>query len=91
MIWFTSGQHLGPMQSTLAYAVTKGALEQMTTSLDRALSADRIIANCISPGPVDTGWATTELHEQIEDMFPDSRLGTPDDVANLVAFLTIGP
>ncbi|MDJ0785768.1 MAG: SDR family oxidoreductase [Myxococcota bacterium] len=87
MLWFTSGQHKGPMDSELAYAVTKGALHQMTSSLDKALSAHRIVANCINPGPVDTGWATPELHAQVAERFPDGRWGTPEDIANLVAFL----
>lgn len=87
MLWFTSGQHLGPMDDTLTYAITKGALQQMTVSLGRALAPARIAANCINPGPVDTGWADAETHDLVAASFPDKRWGTPDDVANLVAFL----
>ena len=90
MLWFTSGQHLEPMDDEIAYAVSKGALHQMTASIDHALSTQRIVANCINPGPVDTGWAGTDrgdLHGQVADMFPDGKWGTPDDVANLVGFL----
>jgi 3-oxoacyl-[acyl-carrier protein] reductase len=50
--------------------------------------ADRgIVANCINPGPVDTGWASPELHARVATMFPTGRWGTTDDVANLVGFL----
>lgn len=87
MLWFTSGQHLGPMDDTLTYAITKGALQQMTASLGRALAPARIAANCINPGPVDTGWADSELYEAVKAGFPDQRWGTPEDVARLVAFL----
>ncbi len=87
MIWFTSGQHLGPMDDEIAYAVTKGALHQMTASLDHALARSRIVANCINPGPIDTGWASPAARTAIGAMFPDGRWGTPDDVGNLVAFL----
>lgn len=87
LVWFTSGQHLEPMNNELAYAVTKGALHQMTPSLAKALSAHRIVANCINPGPVDTGWATPAVRDKVAAMFPDHRWGTPEDVANLVAFL----
>ena len=87
MLWFTSGQHLGPMDGEIAYAVSKGALHQMTRSVDHALSARRIVANCINPGPVDTGYATGAAHDAVARMFPDHRWGTPNDVANLVAFL----
>ena len=87
MLWFTSGQHIGPMDGEIAYAISKGALHQMTASLAHALSRSRILANCINPGPVDTGYATGAAHETVARMFPDGRWGTPDDVANLVAFL----
>jgi 3-oxoacyl-[acyl-carrier protein] reductase len=87
MIWFTSGQHLSPMDGEIAYAISKGALHQMTGSLDHALSASRIVANCINPGPGDTGYSTGEANAAVASMFPDGRWGTPADVANLVAFL----
>lgn len=87
MLWFTSGQHIGPMDGEIAYAVTKGALHQMTASVAHALNPARIVANCINPGPVDTGYATGRAHEAVAGMFPDGRWGTPDDVANLVEFL----
>jgi 3-oxoacyl-[acyl-carrier protein] reductase len=87
MLWFTSGQHLGPMDGEIAYAVSKGALHQMTRSIDRALSTSRIVANCINPGPVDTGYAEGGIHARIAARFPDGRWGTPDDIADVVAFL----
>ncbi len=87
MLWFTSGQHLGPMDGEIAYAVSKGALHQMTRSIDHALSRSRIIANCINPGPVDTGYAEGDAHAAVAGMFPDGRWGTPSDIADVVAFL----
>ena len=87
MLWFTSGQHLGPMPDQLPYSVTKAALHGMTASLDRALSSARIIGNCINPGPVDTGWATPDAHARVAEMFPDRRWGTPADIADVVEFL----
>lgn len=87
MLWFTSGQHLGPMDDEIAYAVSKGALHQMTASVDHALSASRIVANCINPGPVDTGWADEATSAHVLPMFPDRRWGTPADIADLVQFL----
>lgn len=87
MLWFTSGQHLEPMEGEIDYAISKGALHQLTTSMGRALAPSQIIANCINPGPVDTGYATGDVHAKVAAMFPDGRWGTPVDVANLVAFL----
>ena len=87
MIWFTSGQALGPMSGELPYAITKGALHQMTISLADALADAGITANCINPGPVDTGYASPEAHTLVASMFPSGRWGTVDDVTNLVSFL----
>lgn len=87
MVWFTSGQHRAPMDGEIAYAVTKGALHQMTRSIDRALARSRIVANCVNPGPVDTGWADPATRAAVARMFPDGRWGTPGDVAAVVGFL----
>ena len=87
MIWFTSGQHIAPMDTEIAYAVSKGALHQMTATINHSLSASRIVANCINPGPVDTGYVTGDEHEVVQQRFPDRRWGTSDDVGNLVEFL----
>ena len=87
LLWFTSGQHIGPMDGEIAYAVSKGALHQMTASINNALAANRVVANCINPGPVDTGWADDATRAAVASMFPDRRWGTPDDIADLVEFL----
>ncbi|MEO1058579.1 MAG: SDR family oxidoreductase [Actinomycetota bacterium] len=87
MIWFTSGQAHGPMHGELPYAVTKAALHQMTATVAAALAPTGIIANCINPGPVDTGYADDALLEAAAERFPDGRWGTPDDIANVVALL----
>jgi 3-oxoacyl-[acyl-carrier protein] reductase len=84
---FTSGQHLGPMANELPYAISKGAIQQMTASLSDAMIDDGITVNCINPGPVDTGWATPDLYSGVEKLFPAQRWGQPSDIANVVAFL----
>ena len=87
MVLFTSGQHLAAMADELPYAVSKGAIHQMTRSLADALADRRITVNCVNPGPTDTGWAGPELAEQVASSMPFGRWGAPADVANLVAFL----
>jgi len=87
LVWFTSGQHLAPMDDEIAYAVSKGALHQMTRSVDHALRARRVTVNCVNPGPVDTGYTAGELHDRVAARFPDGRWGHPDDIAAVVAFL----
>jgi 3-oxoacyl-[acyl-carrier protein] reductase len=87
VVLFTSGQHLAPMPDELAYAVSKGAVHQMTRSLAEALADRRMTVNCVNPGPTDTGWATPDLAATVARAMPFGRWGTPEDVANLVAFL----
>ncbi len=87
IILFTSGQHIGPMDGEIAYAVTKGAIHQMTASLSNALIDRGITVNCVNPGPVDTGYATGKTHAQVAAMFPAGHWGTPESVAALVAWL----
>ncbi len=59
----------------------------MAASVNRALESSRIVANCINPGPVDTGYATGDMHKAVSAQFPDQRWGTPKDIADLVEFL----
>lgn len=87
VVLFTSGQHLAPMAGELPYAVTKGAVHQMTRTLADALAGDAITVNAINPGPVDTGWPSDELREALVGRFPAGRWGRPDDIAAVVSWL----
>ncbi len=87
VVLFTSGQHIAPMAGELAYAVTKGAVHQMTRSLADALADGGATVNAVNPGPVDTGWASDDLRERLSSQFPRGRWGRPDDIAAVVAWL----
>ena len=87
VVLFTSGQHLGPMAGELAYAISKGAIHQMTRSLADALADRAITVNAINPGPNDTGWAQPEVIEAVRERFPGGRWGAPGDIAPIVAWL----
>lgn len=87
VVLFTSGQHLGPMADELPYAISKGAIHQMTRSLADALAERSITVNAINPGPVDTGWPTPALRERLAPAFPAGRLGAPGDIAPIVTWI----
>ncbi|RJL36258.1 SDR family oxidoreductase [Bailinhaonella thermotolerans] len=87
VILFTSGQHLAPMSAELPYAISKGAIHQMTLSLADALADRGITVNAVNPGPVDTGWADEELTRRVGRALPAGRWGSPEDVARLVRWL----
>lgn len=90
VVLFTSGQHNGPMAHEIPYAASKAALAGMTPSLAAAVIKQRIMVNCINPGPTDTGWATPDITEAALKRLHLGRWGTPDDAAALVSFL-VGP
>jgi len=72
---------------TEAYAASKGGLVALTHALSISL-APEVQVNCISPG-----WIFTEGDQpRAEDhaFHPVGRVGTPEDIAALVAFL-VGP
>jgi 3-oxoacyl-[acyl-carrier protein] reductase len=87
VVLFTSGQHLGPMPAELPYAISKGAVHQMTRSLADALADRGISVNAVNPGPTDTGWASADLAEQVAHALPRGRWGTPEEAAAVVAWL----
>ena len=87
VILFTSGQHLAPMSDELPYAISKGAIHQMTLSLSDALADRGITVNTVNPGPVDTGWADPDLARRVGRALPAGRWGGPADVARLVRWL----
>ena len=87
VVLFTSGQHLGPMASELPYAISKGAIHQMTLSLADALAERGITVNAVNPGPTDTGWATPDLTERVGRSLPRGSWGSPDEAAAVVAWL----
>jgi 3-oxoacyl-[acyl-carrier protein] reductase len=84
VVLFTSGQHLAPMPREIAYAVSKGALQQATLTLADELADRGITVNAVNPGPTDTGWL--EGRQPGLEM-PFGRWGEPDDAARLVAWL----
>ena len=72
---------------TEAYAATKGGLVALTHALAISLGPD-VRVNCISPGWIYTKGDAPRPEDHA--FHPAGRVGTPDDVAALAAFL-LGP
>jgi 3-oxoacyl-[acyl-carrier protein] reductase len=75
----------------LAYSAAKAGVVGMVQSLSQQLAADAITVNGIAPGPIRTPMLDAVAGEtlgRLEAQVPLRRLGTPDDIANLVMFLT---
>lgn len=70
------------------YGITKAALMHYTRCLANDLAPEGIRVNCVAPGLVATGRARRRLREQPgrEGAVLD-RIGTPEEVADAVAFL----
>lgn len=69
------------------YGATKAALDRLVLAAGHEFGARGLRANVVNPGPVDTGWMDELTRRTLRDRQPLGRLGTPEDVANLVRFL----
>ena len=75
---------------SFAYAATKWALRGMTKSAAIELAARKIRVNSVHPGPIETdmiAFRTPEQREERMKQVPMHRHGSPEEVAQLVAFL----
>ena len=82
----TDGTHMG-FANVTAYVGTKGALEQFTKGLAIELAPKGVTVNTVSPGFTDTVMIPDAFRETGAEMSPLKRLGTPQDIADVVAFM----
>jgi 3-oxoacyl-[acyl-carrier protein] reductase len=72
------------------YASSKAGLIGLTMALAREVASRNITCNAVAPGFIETSMTSVlsdEFKQTALNMIPLGRVGTPDDVANAVAFL----
>ena len=72
------------------YAASKAGIIGFTKSLAKEVASRNITVNAVAPGFVDTQMTSVlkdDIKEEIAKKIPLKRMGTPQDVANVVKFL----
>jgi 3-oxoacyl-[acyl-carrier protein] reductase len=94
IIGFSTSQTRLQHPNYAPYAASKAAVEALTLVLARELRGKDVTVNAVAPGPTATPLFLDGKDEQtvqnLANLAPLERLGTPDDVAETVAFLA-GP
>ncbi|MDJ1494731.1 SDR family oxidoreductase [Cytophagaceae bacterium DM2B3-1] len=76
-----------------AYASMKGAIETFTKYLAKEVGSRGITVNAVAPGPIETDFTkgAFEANPQLRDILSSQtalgRIGQPDDIGGVVAFL----
>jgi 3-oxoacyl-[acyl-carrier protein] reductase len=83
--------HTGGGPGAGPYAAAKAGLTAFTKSLAKELAPHGVRVNAVSPGVIDTPFhetfSTPEMMRNFVGMIPLGRIGTPAEVANVIAFL----
>jgi 3-oxoacyl-[acyl-carrier protein] reductase len=77
----------------IPYTMEKAAVDAMTRSLAKELAGRNILVNSVAPGFIDTEMTQSlpeDIRAQILSAVPLGRMGTPEEVAEAVAFLASG-
>lgn len=72
------------------YAASKAGLIGLTKSVARELASRNVLANVVAPGYIETDMTaamTDDARNAITSQIPVERLGRPEDIAGVVAFL----
>jgi NAD(P)-dependent dehydrogenase (short-subunit alcohol dehydrogenase family) len=90
IINISSGMTRLAMPQQMVYALTKGALEQLTLHFARHLAPRGITVNTVAPGNTDNGnpvFRIPGVADRLAQMSAFKRLAKTEDVANVIAFI----
>jgi glucose 1-dehydrogenase len=81
-----------PKPHYVPYATSKAGIEMMTKTMALELAKDNIRANLVAPGAIETNMNSDlkdnkEMLEKVLNQIPVRRIGSPEEVANVVEFL----
>ena len=74
-----------------AYSATKGAVIALSKALAKELGPSGIRVNCVAPGVIRTDMCADvapDIMEELRNETPVGRLGTPEDVAKAMLYLS---
>jgi 3-oxoacyl-[acyl-carrier protein] reductase len=84
---------VNPLPNAAVYSATKAAVDAVTKSLAKELGPKKIRVNSINPGMIETegvhtaGFIGGDLQKSVEAQTPLGRIGQPQDIATVAAFL----
>jgi NAD(P)-dependent dehydrogenase (short-subunit alcohol dehydrogenase family) len=93
IINISSGLARITMPGSSVYASMKGAVEVLSRYLAKELGERRIRVNVVAPGAIETDFGggrtrdNKEINERIASLTALGRVGLPDDIGGVVAFL----
>ena len=81
-----AGSRVHPFAGS-AYATSKAALAALTREMSHDFGPRGIRVNAIAPGEIDTAILSPGTEKIVEEQIPMRRLGTPDEVADVIHVL----
>ena len=75
------------LANSSVYAASKAAVEQFTRVLAKELGSRQITVNAVAPGATETDMIPDVAREVVPKQTPLGRLGQPEDIADVVAFV----
>ena len=81
-----------PWAGHVNYATSKGGVMMLMKSIAQELAPHKIRVNSIAPGAIQTpinqsAWETTEALNSLLTLIPYNRIGQPQDIGKLAAWL----